>query len=252
MGTARNGGSGASAACAGIRLALGVYVLGAADPAERAAVRMHLARCRDCREELVGLAGLPGLLGRVPATEAAKLASGQAPGDGDAAALPGSALPGSALPGSALPGLLARAVHVRRARRWLAGAAAVLALAAGAGGGFAGASALGAASSSVAWTTVSAGSALSPASAAVRYAPAAWGTDLEVRVAGLPAGTVCQLLVLGPGGRHRAAGGWTIAAGQYDAWYPASTSFPASGLRGFAVIAGGRTVIAVPVRSPAR
>ena len=30
-------------ACAGIRLALGVYVLGAADPAERTLVRMHLS-----------------------------------------------------------------------------------------------------------------------------------------------------------------------------------------------------------------
>src|SRR5262249_58548138 len=71
--------------CADVRLVLGVYVLGAAEPAERTLVRMHLAWCRDCLEELAGLAGLPGLLRRGPAAEAAKLfcraggAGGRAP-----------------------------------------------------------------------------------------------------------------------------------------------------------------------------
>ena len=64
--------------CADVRLVLGVYVLGAADPAERTLVRMHLAWCRDCREELAGLAGLPGLLRRVPAAEADELLTSEA------------------------------------------------------------------------------------------------------------------------------------------------------------------------------
>ncbi|HTB54033.1 MAG TPA: zf-HC2 domain-containing protein, partial [Trebonia sp.] len=45
--------------CAEARLSLGVYVLGAIDPAERALVDSHLAGCRDCRDELAGLAGIP-------------------------------------------------------------------------------------------------------------------------------------------------------------------------------------------------
>ena len=45
---------------------LGVYVLGAIDPADRALVEAHLTTCRDCRDELAGLAGLPALLSRVP------------------------------------------------------------------------------------------------------------------------------------------------------------------------------------------
>src|ERR1700744_6335943 len=56
--------------CPDARLSLGVYVLGAIDPAERALVDAHLATCRDCRDELAGLAGLPALLARVSPAEA--------------------------------------------------------------------------------------------------------------------------------------------------------------------------------------
>jgi len=57
-----------TAGCREIRHSLGVYVLGAIDPADRALVEEHLASCPECREELAGLAGLPALLavGRVP------------------------------------------------------------------------------------------------------------------------------------------------------------------------------------------
>ena len=61
--------------CQHVRQSLGVYVLGAIDPVERARVDTHLVGCLDCREELAGLAGLPALLGRVPAGEAARIAA---------------------------------------------------------------------------------------------------------------------------------------------------------------------------------
>ena len=48
--------------CTDARQSLGVYVLGAIEPAERALVDAHLLTCRDCRDELAGLAGLPALL----------------------------------------------------------------------------------------------------------------------------------------------------------------------------------------------
>ena len=63
-----------SADCRDIRHALGVYVLGAIDPAERATVDSHLSSCPECREELAGLAGLPALLRRIPVDEAQQLA----------------------------------------------------------------------------------------------------------------------------------------------------------------------------------
>src|SRR6266566_313369 len=62
------------AGCREIKQALGVYVLGAIDPAERAQVEEHLATCADCREELASLAGLPALLRKVPVVEAERLA----------------------------------------------------------------------------------------------------------------------------------------------------------------------------------
>ena len=62
--------------CGDIRHALGVYVVGAIDPAERSVVDAHLSRCLECREELAGLAGLPALLGRVPLADAERMALG--------------------------------------------------------------------------------------------------------------------------------------------------------------------------------
>ena len=70
--------------CAHVRQALGVYVVGAIDPAERVCVDQHLAACPRCRAEVAGLAGLPALLGKVTLEEAAReprrgLTAGQAP-----------------------------------------------------------------------------------------------------------------------------------------------------------------------------
>jgi predicted lipoprotein with Yx(FWY)xxD motif len=60
-----------SGECADIRVQLGVYVVGAITPADRAPVVRHLATCPNCRDELVGLAALPGLLLRSPVVAAA-------------------------------------------------------------------------------------------------------------------------------------------------------------------------------------
>jgi anti-sigma factor RsiW len=60
--------------CTQARQELGVYLLGAIEPAQRALVERHLAACPRCRAELAGLAGLPSLLRRVPVGEALRLA----------------------------------------------------------------------------------------------------------------------------------------------------------------------------------
>jgi predicted anti-sigma-YlaC factor YlaD len=56
-------------ACGQLRRELGVYLLGAISPADRSALKSHLASCADCRDQLADLAGLPGLLRRVPLDE---------------------------------------------------------------------------------------------------------------------------------------------------------------------------------------
>jgi len=228
--------------CAAIRVALGVFVLGAADPAERALVRMHLAWCRACREELAGLAGLPGLLRRVPAAEAETLFADEAESDSHA----------DPLQGGALPQLLGRTARARRVRRRLTVAAAVVAVFIAGVGGIAGQRALSATSSQIAWKTASARDAQTLASATVRYAAVGWGTELEVRLSGIAAGTACQLRVTGSGHQARIAGGWTIVPGQSGVWYPASTSLAASGVRDFSVTVGRKTLVTVPVGSSSR
>ena len=112
------------AGCREIRQALGVYVLGAIDPAERAQVDEHLATCADCREELASLAGLPAMLRKVSVVEAERLAVAEQ--DPELTAVPSPEM---------LPSLVARTTNVRRIHRWrgLAAAAAV-ALVALAGG----------------------------------------------------------------------------------------------------------------------
>lgn len=52
-----------------LREALGAYVLGALDPAERRHLEQHLTDCRDCTNEVARLSPLPGLLGRVSERE---------------------------------------------------------------------------------------------------------------------------------------------------------------------------------------
>jgi hypothetical protein len=241
--------------CADVRLVLGVYVLGAAEPAERALVRMHLARCRDCQEELAGLAGLPGLLRRVPAAEADKLLAGEA-GPGGRADPPSD---------SALPRLLGRAARARRVRRWLALAATAVAVVLAAGSGIAAAGGFGAdrvqrppgplvatkapVSPQVAWATAAARNDLTGAAAIVRYAPAAFGTQLMVRVSGIAPGTTCELRVIGPGGHREITGAWTVFSAQYTStWIGGSASFPVSSIRGFAVVSGRKVLVSVPVK----
>ena len=115
--------------CTDTRQALGVYVLGAIDPAERSQVDRHITGCRECRDELAGLAGLPALLSRVSADEVGRI-SGE-----DAEPVPAGAAPPEDFVESVLSLTAARR---RRNRRWqaVAAAAAVVIAAAGAVAGF--------------------------------------------------------------------------------------------------------------------
>jgi hypothetical protein len=235
-------------ACADIRCLLGVYLVGAIEPADRSTADRHLARCAECQGELAGLAALPALLGRVPAAEAGGLSADEAEWD----------RPFNPQPGTDLPRLLGRAARIRRGRRRrnMAAAAAALVIAS-AGAAAAGhelapaTSASSPVSGQIAWKTVSARNARTLASVTVDYAPAASGTALEVQVGKVAAGTICQLRVTNSRGQQAAAGGWRVTPGQPAAWYPASASFPASTVRSFEVIADGKILVTIPVSPPA-
>jgi hypothetical protein len=233
-----------AASCREIRHALGVYVLGAIEPADRAQVDEHLATCAECREELASLAGLPALLRRVPTAEAERLAVA------DQADSATDGTPRDDL----LPSLLARTAQTRRVRRWreLAAAAAVVVLALGAGA--AGANLLGSGpapppaahgQASHTWHTVSAVDGRTGATLTVKYASVHWGTLMTAQVSGIPAGTVCQFQVTDAQGHHMVVGGWRVEYQGRPAWYPASTSLTDSNLQSFQVTAGGKVLASV-------
>jgi hypothetical protein len=229
-------------ACGELRQELGVYVLGAIGPADRTEVDRHLASCTRCRDELAGLAGLPALLGRVPAGEV----DGLVPdcGNGSRGELP---------PDQSLGSLLSRAAWLRKNRAWRQLATALAAGVVVAAGAMATSRALEAPNEGPAVSARQAGESVrgtnpqSAASATVRYLAQPWGIELYVQVRGIAAGTTCTLMVLTASGQQTPAGSWTVAARQQDAWYPASSSVQASGLRGFVVTAAGRALVHVPV-----
>jgi predicted anti-sigma-YlaC factor YlaD len=219
--------------CAQARQELGVYLLGAIEPAQRALVDRHLAACPQCRAELAGLAGLPSLLRRVPVGEALQLAP-----DVTAALTP-------SLP---LTALARRVSGVRRRWRLTAVAAAVAGFAAAAGlHALYPAAARAPAAAAPRWEVTADGANQGTGAwAAVRYTSLPWGTEMEVQVTGVAAGTRCQLVVAGPGGQDVTAGGWTIAADHPAAWYPASVPFQAASVRGFVVSTAGKILVTVP------
>jgi len=231
--------------CGEIRTALGVYVMGAIGPADRASVDSHLAWCVGCREELAGLAALPGRLGSVPAADVTPLVVDEpAP----------ASMAGQYPPEAALRSLLDRVATLRRHLRWrrVAIAAAVVVMASG--GAVAVSRAvtppgLQPAASARPWSaTVRGSDPRTGAAATVRYRTQPWGLQLQVQVRGIAPGTRCELWVSGPGGRA-VAGGWTVTAGHASAWYPASASLAVSGVRGFVVATpGGKSLVSVPVR----
>ena len=224
--------------CTDARQALGVYVLGAIEPAERSLVDRHLSGCRECRDELAGLAGLPALLSRVSADEIGRISRE------DAGPIPGEA----AAPDDFAKSVLSlTAARRRRHRRWQAVAAAVVVAAAGTVAGLRLASSSSPAAQTgtqsgppASWQTARTTSALRGIQATVRYSPEPWGIAVDVQISGLPAGSTCQLWVTDAHGVHLAAAGWTISNGDLKAWYPGSSWVPMTQVQGFDVTTGSR------------
>jgi hypothetical protein len=238
--------------CSEARLSLGVYVLGAIDPAERALVDSHLADCRECRDELAGLAGLPALLSRVGTEEAMALAATDGPPAGEAGKEAGEDKAPHELLGKVLDLTAAR----RRRRRWREaglGAAAALIIAVGVFGGLRLASSPAQSPQPTAatdwgpalgqWETATGGA--QGMASTVQYRPMGWGTQLTVKVSGIPVGTTCQLWILGSGNHRVLAGSWVTDNREGDVWYPASASIPASDVRAFLITVGKTSSIMV-------
>jgi hypothetical protein len=227
------------AGCRQIKQALGVYVLGAIDPAERAQVDEHLATCPECREELASLAGLPAMLRKVPVVEAERLAAAEE--DPEHTGMPSPEL---------LTSLLGRTANVRRIRRWrgLAAAAAVALVAVAGGAAVTNALEPGGSqpttpASVTAWHQTS-GTGPSGGYLPAPYTHKTWGTEMEVNVTGLRPGSVCQFQVTNKAGGQSVVGSWVLWQG--NAWYPASTWLGEGNLSAFQVTIHGHVVASAP------
>lgn len=229
--------------CTEARLSLGVYVLGAVDPAERGLVDAHLATCRDCRDELAGLASLPALLARVNPDEVSRICA-------DDAVVPAT----SDEPPKELIGTVMDLAEARRRRyrwRFLSAAAAVVVLAAGLFGGLKAATSTTTTRTLVVsagpghWETASGTSQATAASATVAYASQLWGTTFQVLVDHIPQGTTCQLWVVHPNGSRTQVAAWTVSRDEGKAWYSGSMPASAGSISRFEITAGNQVLLNV-------
>ncbi len=229
--------------CRQFRELLGVYVLGAIEPAERSLVDAHLAGCLDCREELAGLAALPSLLHRVDPADAERIAAAVT-SHGDPAQSPPDLL----------PRLLAAVGARRRTRRLRFAAAAAAAVLIAAGAGAAGARALGTRHPVRPPVLAVATASTHGLGARVRYGGTASGTAMWVQVSGFQPRTECEFWVITTSGQRSLAGAWTVSGAGDQIWYPARAVVPVGHVAGFAITSGGKVLLRVSVtgaRTPA-
>ena len=250
-------------------VSLGAYLLGALEPRERAAMEAHIADCPHCSRELLELAPLPGLLRHTPFEELPQSAaaaeslsrvreqppllpdlqleplpeprldpppdarpdsgpdSGRGPGRGPSGPSsrrgPGRSRRGRlAVAGVALAAVVAGAVvytQVDQSRPPAAVAAAA---------------------------TWSATSQTTHVSATADVTPEVWGTEFQLKLAGLPTNITCRLVVHGSDGRSETAGSWGSGYSA-SAWIPASTSISPSQITGLDIMSGsGALLVHVP------
>jgi len=224
-------------ACREIRQLLGVYVVGAIDPAERALVDEHLGECPQCRDELAGLAGLPAMLSRVPAADVERLSV-------EPSGLPEMTEP----PAELLNSLLRKVAAKRRTRLWR-GAVAVAASAAIAAGAATVATELTKPQQPLVHEVASGINAQTHVAAVVDYAPAPWGgMEMRVQVSGIKPGTLCKFYVVAQHGHPSYVTSWTVRVpyGQ-TAWYQASSRLSETSVHSFQIKSGGNVLVTIPV-----
>ncbi|MEV0803027.1 zf-HC2 domain-containing protein [Kribbella sp. NPDC050281] len=190
-------------------IAIGAYVLGALDSAERHATDQHLRTCASCREALLQFAPLPGLLHSVPPEDLEAE---------DPAPLPLPPRP------------------VRRTRRWILAAAATVAVVAA--GGVVGWQAIDT-PDSVTWTATN---GVGGIDTTAELTSKGWGTDIQLRMSDLKPGEHCELLVHGRDGSVETAGWWATTS-TYKAKVPASTSIALKDIERLEVVTSGNTVL---------
>lgn len=236
--------------CAQARISLGVYVLGALEPAERAIVDTHLATCEGCRSELGDIEGLPTVLASLSTEDAVALGDGwpqestTPPVPTDTPTAPGAAeRPGDR---SAVGG------RRKTFRTMLLSVAVVVVIGLGAFGvgiyvGRPGAGAY-ADPALGPWQSLQ-GSNATGMHAIVRYRPMGWGTQVAVQVTGIPLRTVCAIEAYERNGTTTVGGSWITDSNEGKVWYTASAAVREDTVTKFVITVADHpaTVITVPI-----
>jgi hypothetical protein len=228
--------------CTEARPSLGVYVLGAIDPAERGLVDAHLTTCRDCRDELAGLAGLPALLARVNPDEISRICA-----DDTVRPFASDENPPEELLGTVLG--LAEARRRRNRWRYLSAAAAVVVIAAGLFGGLKSAASTTNTqiipNQTMAWESAQGTNHVTGVTAHIAYAQQLWGNAFQVLVNRIPVGTTCQMWVVHPDGTRTQVAAWTTAPDEGTVWYWGSMAMTAGPISKFQITAGNKVLVTV-------
>jgi Putative zinc-finger len=242
-------------------VALGAYVLGALERAERAELEAHLETCRICRDELDRLAPLPGLLSRLTVEEAEVLDAADpalavpaladpdlAPPEPAAAeAAPSAATASSAPLERALFEVARERRHARRVRAVGLVAALMLAASAVVGGVLLGGDEGGA--PAPAPLTASASDLRTGVRGSAELTREPWGTRVEVSLAGVRPGERCRLVARSEAGRSEVAANWRVGY-LGTAEVPGAVGIPADRLVSLDVVtADNRVLVRMPVTS---
>ena len=196
-------------------MSLGVYVLGAADSAERRRLEAHLPSCPACQAELRRLAPLPGLLAGIP----------------ERMREPGR---------SSGP-------HRGARFRWATAAAACLAAVTG---GVWIASDVG--GQHPAGQTFAGADPATHVSATATLMATSWGTSIQLHVRGLPQNVECHLVVRSRAGQAEVSGVWDDWQ-HGPVSIPASASWLPSDIASLQVTTAARDLVTISVaKQPAR
>lgn len=221
--------------CEEVKFSLGVYLVGAIDPDERAAVDVHLQDCPRCRAELADLAMVPALLDKLSLDDLAEVAPLPVATDDLFVRIAARVeADESGSDGTATD--LAKVVELPKWRRWrvVAAAAAVVIVVGGASA--TAVSVLHSTSDGPNWHKATAG----PVSMSIAVSSQATGSALRVAVSGLPEDEDCWLYAVADDGTKELVSRWEATyAG--EAQVTGSTTIPAAELNRLELVGRGGT-----------
>jgi hypothetical protein len=236
-------------------MTLGVYLLGALEPAERSAFESHLSYCDTCRGELVRLSPLPGLLNQItpedfadtPSTgvEGAAVVTAAQPVTEPVPPLPFPALPFPERPAD-VPVIEELTDTPRPRRNWrvMVAAAAVVVLAVAGVFGWQALREPPPVAAGVTWSVTEGGT-----SVRARLVDHGWGTEIQSMVEGLPPGRQCYLKVYDHYGKSEVVGWWGTDHDP-NTEIPASTSMRRSKIEKLEYLLDDKETVVATILAP--